>query len=273
MNEQLAVFGLEGKVAVVTGAGAGIGEACARMFAQAGAAVVLSDINVEACERIADELNAQGLEAKAIRLDVTKEEDWADLKCVLQGWKNRWDVLLNNAGIYIGGMLENNTSAQVGKINQINIESVFLGTRTAVESMKLGSIFGNGGSIINLSSIAGLVGVPGHSIYGATKGAVRALTKHSAVEFAKFGYGVRVNSLHPGLIETAMGDQALQDFVDIGVVANVDEAAALLKSAMIPMGRLGNVKDIANAALFLASDASSYVTGIELTVDGGFCAA
>ncbi|MBB5187998.1 NAD(P)-dependent dehydrogenase (short-subunit alcohol dehydrogenase family) [Zhongshania antarctica] len=273
MSNKLGVFGLEGKVAVVTGAGAGIGEACARMFAQAGAAVMLSDINVEACERIAAELNAEGLQAKAIRLDVTSEADWEALKIALEGWKNRWDILLNNAGIYIGGMLENNTVAQVSKINQINIESVFIGTRTAAESMKPGGCFGSGGSIINLSSIAGLVGVPGHSIYGATKGAVRSLSKHSAVEFAKFGYGVRVNSLHPGLIETAMGDQALQDFVDIGVVANVDEAAALLKSAMIPMGRLGNVQDIANAALFLASDASSYVTGIELTVDGGFCAA
>ena len=273
MKDELSVFGLEGKVAVVTGAGAGIGEACARIFAQAGAAVIVSDINLEACERIAADLNEQGFQARAMRLDVTSEADWAELKTVLQAWKNRWDVLLNNAGIYIGGMLENNTSAQVSKINQINIESVFLGTRAAAESMKLGSTFGHGGSIINLSSIAGLIGVPGHSIYGATKGAVRSLTKHSAVEFAKFGYGVRVNSLHPGLIETAMGDQALQDFVDIGVVANVDEAAALLKSAMIPMGRLGNVKDIANAALYLASDASSYVTGIELTVDGGFCAA
>ena len=273
MSNKLSVFGLEGKVAVVTGAGAGIGEACARMFAQAGAAVMLSDINIEACERIAIELNDKGLEAKAMRLDVTNEADWAALKQALKNWKNRWDVLLNNAGIYIGGMLEDNTIAQVSKINQINIESVFLGTRAAVECMKPGAMFGSGGSIINLSSIAGLVGVPGHSIYGATKGAVRSLTKHSAVEFAKFGYGVRVNSLHPGLIQTAMGDQALQDFVDIGVVANVDEAAALLKSAMIPLGRLGNVQDIANAALFLASDASSYVTGIELTVDGGFCAA
>ena len=273
MSNKLGVFGLEGKVAVVTGAGAGIGEACARMFAQAGAAVMLSDINVEACERIAADLNAQGLQAKAIRLDVTNEDDWAALKLALQAWQNRWDVLLNNAGIYIGGMLEDNTGAQVSKINQINIDSVFLGTRAAVECMKPGAMFGSGGSIINLSSIAGLVGVPGHSIYGATKGAVRSLSKHSAVEFAKFGYGVRVNSLHPGLIETAMGDQALQDFVDIGVVANVEEAAALLKSAMIPMGRLGNVQDIANAALFLASDASAYVTGIEITVDGGFCAA
>lgn len=273
MNKTLSVFGLEGKVAVVSGAAAGIGEACARAFAQAGAAVMLSDIDVAACERIAAELNEQDFEAKAIRLDVTSEADWQALTVALQDWKNRWDVLLNNAGIYIGGLLENNSSAQVSKINQVNIESVFLGTRTAVECMKPDAMFGHGGSIINLSSIAGLVGVPGHSIYGATKGAVRSLTKHSAVEFAKFGYGVRVNSLHPGLIETAMGDQALQDFVDIGVVPNIDEAATLLKSAMIPMGRLGNVHDIANAALFLASDASSYVTGVELTVDGGFCAA
>lgn len=273
MSNALSVFGLKGKVAVVTGAGAGIGEACARRFAAAGASVILSDKNLASCKRIAKELNKQGLEAKAVQLDVTVEEDWESLKKTLQQWKQRWDILLNNAGIYIGGMLIDNSIEQVSKINQINIESVFLGTRAAAESMKPNSIFGKGGSIINVSSIVGLVGVPGHSIYGATKGAVRSLTKHSAIEFAKYGYGIRVNSLHPGLIDTAMGGKALQDFVDIGVAANVNEAKELFTSAMIPLGRVGKTEDVANAALFLASDASSYITGIELTVDGGFCAA
>ena len=139
--------------------------------------------------------------------------------------------------------------------------------------MQPGGCFGKGGSVINLSSIAGLIGVPGHSIYGATKGSVRSISKHSAVEFARFGYGIRVNSLHPGLIDTAMAQQVYDDFVDVGLTQSREEATAVLEQQMIPMGRLGTAEDIANAALFLASDASAYISGAELTVDGGFTAA
>lgn len=265
-------FSLQGKVALITGAGNGIGAACARCFAQSGAAVMASDINGERVEALARELVGEGFEVKAIQHDVAKEDDWARVVDALADWYDGWDILVNNAGIYIGGKLEENSLSQLHRINGINIDSIFLGTQFAASAMQPDGRFGRGGSIINLSSIAGLIGVPGHSIYGATKGAVRSLTKHSAVEFAAFGYGIRVNSLHPGLIATEMGHLVFKDFVEVGLASSESEAQKMLENQMIPMGRLGDVQDIALAAQFLASDASSYMTGSELTVDGGFTA-
>lgn len=273
MKMGLDAFSLAGKVAVVTGAGAGIGAAVARCYANAGAAVALTDIDAQRCEAVAAELREAGADVFTLTMDVSRESDWEQLRVALEDWKGRWDVLLNNAGIYIGGSVESNTTEQLQRIHDINVASVFLGTRFAAAAMKPGGVFGHGGSIINLSSIAGLIGVPGHSIYGASKGAVASFSRHAAVEFARFGYGVRVNSLHPGLIDTAMGHMVLQDFVDVGLAPDTDTALSMLRDQMIPCGRLGAVEDVANAALFLAADASSYVTGTELTVDGGFVAA
>lgn len=265
-------FLLDGKVALVTGAASGIGEACARCFAESGAAVMLSDINADKVHAIAKELTDKGCDVQAIAHDVCQESDWQRVVDALADWKNQWHILVNNAGIYIGGKIEENTQAQVTTINRVNIDSIFLGTRFAASEMQPKGRFGQGGSIINISSIAGLIGVPGHAIYGATKGAVRSFSKHSAVEFAAFGYGIRVNSLHPGLIETDMGALVFDDFVAIGLAESIDHAKELLQTQMIPMGRLGSTRDIALAAQFLASDASAYMTGAELTIDGGFTA-
>lgn len=265
-------FSLAGKVALITGAASGIGAACARRFAQSGAAVMASDIDVDKVTALAEELRAQGFDVKAIQHDVAREADWQRVIDALAEWKNAWDVLVNNAGIYIGGRIEDNRLDQLTQINSINIDSIFLGTRFAAKTMQPGGQFGAGGSVINLSSIAGLVGVPGHAIYGATKGAVRSFTKHSAVEFAAFGYGIRVNSLHPGLIETEMGALVFADFVEVGLAESEAQAREMLENGMIPMGCLGSSEDIALAAQFLASDASAYMTGSELTVDGGFTA-
>ena len=265
-------FSLDGKVALITGAAGGIGEACARCFAESGAAVMLSDINAGKVSELANELRESGCEARAIEHDVCQEDGWQRVVEALAEWKNQWHILVNNAGIYIGGKIEDNTRAQVTAINRVNIDSIFLGTRVAATEMQPKGRFGQGGSIINISSIAGLIGVPGHAIYGATKGAVRSFSKHSAVEFAAFGYGIRVNSLHQGLIDTDMGALVFDDFVSIGLAESVEQARNLLQGQMIPMGRLGSSRDIALAAQFLASDASAYMTGAELTVDGGFTA-
>ena len=137
--------------------------------------------------------------------------------------------------------------------------------------MKPGGIAGKEGSIIHLSSLAGLIGVPGFSVYGGTKGLVRIMSKHLATEFGKLGYGIRVNSIHPGLIKSAMGDAVFDRFVDLGFASTVEEAAeAVMQST--PLGSLGQVEDIAAGAVYLASDASRYVSGIELPIDGGWSA-
>lgn len=262
---------LEGKVALVTGAATGIGKACATQLAALGASVMLSDIDEQAGPETATELRAQTYQVEFQSLDVTSESQWqAAIENTLQRFGGL-DVLVNNAGIYVGGTLISNSLDSVRKVHNVNVESVFLGMKHAAKAMQPDGVAGNGGSIVNLSSVAGLVGVPGHTAYGASKGAVRLYTKHAAVEFARLGYGIRVNSVHPGLIATAMGDQAFEDFVEIGLAKDIPEAKALVEQ-MTPLARIGRVEDIANMVTFLASDAAAYCTGAEFAVDGGMSA-
>jgi 3alpha(or 20beta)-hydroxysteroid dehydrogenase len=266
------LFNLQGKVALVTGAARGIGLACAHRLAEAGAIVLITDIDADIANQAAADLCENGWQVSALQQDVTQEQGWIDTidHCVnkLRGI----DILVNNAGIYIGHLLVENTLEQIQTLNRINIESIFLGMKYASLAMRPEGAAGNGGSIINLSSVAGLTGTPGHSAYGSTKGAVRSYSKHAAVEFARFGYGIRVNSVHPGVIDTAMGDLVFDDFVEIGLSDNL-QAATQQVDELIPTGRVGTVEEIANTVLFLASDASSYTTGAELVVDGGLTAA
>ncbi|MEE4146995.1 MAG: SDR family oxidoreductase [Halieaceae bacterium] len=263
---------LKGKAALVTGAAGGIGAACARELAAAGASVMLSDINVADCERLSRSLNASGATTFFSAQDVTSEEDWARVVDATLANCGGLDVLVNNAGIYVGGTLDSNTLANVRRVNQINVESVFLGMKYAALAMKPGGAAGKGGSIINLSSVAGLIGVPGHTAYGASKGAVRLYTKHAAVEFARLGYGIRVNSIHPGLIDTDMGRLVFDDFVEVGLAPDLAAAEAAVLE-MIPMAALGTAEDVARMTRFLASAESGYCTGAEFVVDGGMTAA
>jgi 3alpha(or 20beta)-hydroxysteroid dehydrogenase len=262
---------LSGKVALITGAATGIGAACARELSAAGAAVMLTDVNVEGCETLSNALSASGAIAFSGAQDVTREEDWKRAIGQTVDQCGRLDILVNNAGTYIGGKLEDNTLEAVRWVHQVNVESIFLGMKYAAQVMQPGGSAGNGGSIINMSSVAGLIGVPGHTAYGSTKGAVRLYTKHAAVEFAKLGYGIRVNSVHPGLIDTDMGRLVFKDFVDIGVAEDLAEAEEAVL-ATIPMATLGAVEDIARMTRFLASSESSYCTGAEFVVDGGMTA-
>jgi NAD(P)-dependent dehydrogenase (short-subunit alcohol dehydrogenase family) len=262
---------LQGKVALVTGAAGGIGAACVRALAQAGAKVLATDLDGEACEAVAFSLRAQELEVISMQQDVCDEVRWQDVVATSLRDLGGLDILVNNAGIYVGGTLESNSLDDVNRVYKINVGSIFLGMKYAVQAMKPEGAGGKGGSIINLSSVAGLVGVPGHTAYGATKGAVRLYTKHAAVEFGALGYGIRVNSVHPGLIDTDMGSAVFQDFVDIGLAADIEEAKEYVVN-MTALGRLGTAEDVAGMVLFLASDASSYVTGAEFVVDGGLTA-
>jgi len=250
---------LEGKITLVTGAGneRGLGAATAQRFAEEGAFVYLTDLDAAGAEAVADSIRAAGGEAEALVQDVTSEADWDKVFFAIEKGHGRLDVLVNNAGIAILKPLTMLTAADWEKQNRVNLDSVFYGTKRAVELMRK---VGHGGSIINLSSIGGLVGVPACGAYGAAKGGVRIFSKVVAMECA--AEGIRCNSVHPGMIETAMQDVARRD--------NPEGFKEIVAS--VPMKRLGTPLDIANMNLFLASDEANYVTGAEFTVDGGVTA-
>ncbi len=261
-------FQLNGKVALVAGAGRGIGAECARVLAEAGARVMLTDIDVSACKEVQSQLAQANIECCVMQQDVTEEARWQTVIDETVEQLGGLDVLVNNAGVLDGSLIERDELEQVARLNKINIEPVFLGMKYAAKAMKPDGAAGKGGSIINLSSVAALVGTLGHSAYGATKGAVAAYTRHAAAEFGSLGYGIRVNSIHPGVIETSMGDHVRDTWVSLGLAEDQAAADSLLQS-MTSLGRKGKPRDIALAALYLASDASAYVSGIQLSVDGG----
>ncbi|MBD2859448.1 SDR family oxidoreductase [Spongiibacter sp. KMU-158] len=264
----LKEFQLNGKVALVTGAGRGIGAECARVMAEAGARVMLTDVDLNACTQVQTALLNQGIECCVMQQDVTDEARWQEVVNETIEQLGGLDILINNAGILDGSLVELDSLEQVTRLNKVNIESVFLGMKYAALAMKPDGAAGKGGSIINLSSVAALAGTIAHSAYGATKGAVASYSRHAAAEFGSLGYGIRVNSIHPGVIETPMGDHVKHTWVNLGIMPDEESADAMVKS-MTSLGRNGTPRDIALAALYLASDASAFVTGIQLSVDGG----
>lgn len=251
---------VSGKVAVVTGAGSmeGIGHSCAARLAQEGATVFACDIDAEQGVAGARELSEQGLDVTFLELDVTQEAQWRDvIKQVLEV-AGRLDILVNNAGVAFAATIAETTLERFRWLNNINLRGTFLGVKHGVSAMRRNDP--PAGSIVNLSSIAGHVGLPMYAAYCASKGGVKNLTKAAALECA--ADGIRVNSVHPGLIWTPMNR-----------VNFPDEAAAQLGvEKMTPLGMLGYPVDIANGVLYLASDESSYMTGSTLTIDGGLTA-
>lgn len=246
-----------GKTAIVTGASSGIGRATCVMLAREGAKVVLTDVRDTEGRTVADQIITAGGEAIFIHHDVASEDDWTS---AFDAAKRRFggvDVLVNNAGVLFNASVEETTLERWRWLMSVNCDGVFLGTRAAIVAMR-----GKGGSIINISSIAGLVGFERLSAYGASKGAVRAFTKAAAIEHAKAR--IRINSVHPGGIWTPM----LEEVVGVRGSAAAETAAA----AMHPIGHAGEPDDIAHAVLYLASDESRFVTGAELVVDGGYTA-
>ena len=239
-----------GKVALVTGSAGGIGAATARLLCAQGARVLLTDIEPATVRSVAEQLRDEGYAALAVGLDVSDESDWRAAVSAAESEFGTVTVLVNNAGLCRpGGVTE--TSRQVwDEVIAVNQVGVFLGMRAVIPGM----CQHGGGSIINISSINGLVGSPTGAAYHAAKGAVRLLTKQAAVEYGP--YGVRVNSIHPGVISTPMN-------------AGMDMSERI---RVTPLGRPGRAEEVAAAVLFLASDESSYITGTELVVDGGFTA-
>ena len=247
---------LEGKVAFISGGARGMGAAEVRMFAREGAMVAIGDVLEEEGRQVAAEIGEAGGQAIFFSLDVTSESQWNDAIAATVERFGGLHVLVNNAGIGGGGNVEHTTEAEWDRTMDINAKGVFLGTKAAIPAMRNSG----GGSIINISSQLGIVGVDNSSPqYQASKGAVRLLTKATAIQYA--GEGIRANSVHPGPIITPMTEagRADQDRYDLTI-------------ARIPLGRYGAPDDVAYGVLFLASDESSFMTGSELVIDGGWVA-
>jgi 3(or 17)beta-hydroxysteroid dehydrogenase len=253
---------LKDKVAIVTGAALGLGKATAQLFAREGAKVVVTDVKTAEGEQVAREIREAGGEALFVEHDVSREDAWRTVIERTLAAYGRLDVLINNAGLGIPGNVEQTSLEEWRRLMSVNLDGVFLGTRAAIEPMKRG---GSGGSIVNLSSIEGLVGDPNLAAYNASKGGVRIFTKSAALHCARAGYRIRVNSLHPGYIWTPMVENYLRSQGDV-------EAGRKQLDSLHPIGHVGEPDDIAYGALYLASDESKFVTGSELVIDGGYTA-
>ena len=252
------------KVAIVSGAASGIGRACASRLAEEGAMVVVTDVDgVGGAETVAAIHAASGA-AEFFDHDVTDERAWEDVVAKTVANHGGLHVLVNNAGIGIGGSIVEMTLDDWRRQQSINLDGVFLGTKHAIPAMR----DSGGGSIVNMSSVAGIKGSPRLAAYNATKGGVRLFTKGVALECAQNRWRVRVNSVHPGIIETPIWTKINPELAEDQAPLDPVELAALA----VPTGEVGTPLDIANAVLFLASDEARYITGTELVVDGGLSA-
>ncbi len=254
---------LQGKVAIVTGSAEGIGEATARMFAQEGAKVVVADINQEKGQKIAEEIRQAGGDAIFIRLDVASEENWQEIIAATIEKYGKLNVLVNNAGISQAKDIESTTLEDWNRIMAVNATGVFLGTKYAIAAMKDN---GERCSIINRSSIDGQIAEPGLFTYCASKGAVTILTKSAALCCGEKGYTIRVNSVHPGYVHTALTEEEAAGY---GL-----EPEEYFKKVgkQHPLGCIGEPDDIAYIDVYLAADESKWTTGAEFVVDGGWTA-
>lgn len=259
------------KVALVTGAAKGIGAACAEILAQNGATVIVSDISQEEAQAVVDNIVNSGGSAEFMALDVTQEDQWQRVINETVERHGGLDVLVNNAGIAVVHTLLETSLEEWRRVHEVNLDSVFLGTKYAVDVMRPDGKSGRGGSIINLSSVGGIIGAGGLTSYCSTKGGVRLFSKSVAVECGQHGYNVRVNSVHPGNTLTPMFKKELEDMRDQGVVESIDEAMQFYMDMQV-LQEIGQPQDIASAVLFLASDAAKFVTGAEFVVDGGLTA-
>ncbi|MCC3303766.1 glucose 1-dehydrogenase [Sneathiella sp. HT1-7] len=252
---------LANKVALITGAATGIGLATTRRFVEEGAYVLMTDKNTEVGEAAVKEF---GENARFIAQDVTKEEDWQQVMATITSDTKGLDILVNNAGILSIGdhqTIEDTDLAHWQAIQKVNVEGVFLGCQSAIKAMK-----DRGGAIVNISSVAAIIGTPTLAAYGASKAAVRQLTKTVAIHCANKEYGIRCNSVHPDPVRTNMGDELMEMYG-----GNIEKGWDAIPGR-VPLKAAAEPVDIANCILFLASDEARHVTGSELVVDGGMTA-
>ncbi len=248
---------VQDKVCLITGGTAGIGYASAELMCREGAKVALTDIRAAEGEAAAQTLRDQGYDAIFIEQDVTDEARWKEVVAEVVARYGRLDVLVNNAGVGAGTDLEESDLAHWRFVHSVNLEAVFMGTQNAVKQMKLNG----GGSIINISSIEGIIGDPRSGAYNASKGGVRLFTKSAALYCAEKKYNIRVNSVHPGFTKTPMVDSVSDVFGP--------EDLKRIQSEIV-LGYMAEPEDQGYGILYLASDESRYVTGTELVIDGGY---
>lgn len=256
-------FVLNGKIALVTGGARGLGLAFCTALAEAGAKVVIADVLVDEGEAAVAALCQQGYGVSFLRLDVSSEDDWASAVEVIRRDHGRLDVLVNNAGIAGGGTILDTSLEDWNRIIAVNLTGVFLGCKACIPLIAEGG----GGSVINISSIFGIVSDWLVCAYSASKGGVRAMTKSAALMCGEVRNNVRVNSVHPGFVLTPLVEKSVD-----AIPPEIGEPYMARTVGQVPLGRIGAPEDLAGAIVYLASDASSYMTGSEITVDGGFTA-
>jgi NAD(P)-dependent dehydrogenase (short-subunit alcohol dehydrogenase family) len=268
----MSVYDLTGRKALVTGGARGLGEGMARALARAGAAVVIADIREDLGKATASALREEGSDAEFVPLDVTSDESWTQAMPQAIAYLSGLDILVNNAGVEVTCLLVDLDPEGVRRMLEVNVLGTALGIKHGFRAMRPGgagnSAEGSGGAIVNVSSVAATIAFPGIAGYSATKSAVDRLTRVAAMESGKLGYGVRVNCVYPGLVPTEMGNQLAVDCASIGLFPSPQEAAGAVVG-LTPLGRLGEVPDIADAVVFLASDGARFITGAGLPVDGG----
>ena len=264
----MGIFDLTGRKALVTGGARGLGSGMAAALADAGAAVAIGDIAEDLGKATVEELKAGGKTAEFVQLDVTSESSWEAAVQQTVSALGGFDILINNAGIELSSLVIDINPDDVRRMMDVNVVGTALGIKHAFRAMRPGGAAGNGGSIVNIASVAATIAFPAIAGYSASKSAVDRMTRIAAVESGKLGYGVRVNCVYPGLVPTEMGTKLAMDIVEIGLAPDIQAAIGMVVE-QTPLGRLGEVSDMADVIVFLASDASRFVTGAGIPIDGG----
>jgi NAD(P)-dependent dehydrogenase (short-subunit alcohol dehydrogenase family) len=264
----MSVYELHGRKALVTGGARGLGQGMAEALARAGAAVMIGDLLDEEGAETAQIIGKSGATTGYTHLDVTDEASWEQAVTATVGELGGLDILINNAGLEISSLVVDLDPADLRRMLEVNVVGTALGMKHGLRAMRPGGAAGSGGSIVNIASVAATIAFPGIAGYSATKSAVDRLTRVAATESGRLGYGVRVNCVYPGLVPTEMGNQLAQDMVTLGLFPNVEDCVGAVVG-LTPHGRLGEVAEVADAVVFLASDGARFVTGAGLPVDGG----
>jgi 3alpha(or 20beta)-hydroxysteroid dehydrogenase len=264
----MTAYDLTGRKALVTGGARGLGAGMAEALARAGASIMIGDILADEGQQTAASIRESGAIAGFVTLDVTDDASWDAAVSKTVADLGGFDILVNNAGIEITAIVIDLDPADLRRMLDVNVVGVALGLKHAFRAMRPGGSAGVGGAIVNVSSVAATIPFPGIAGYSATKSAVDRLTRVAALEAGKMGYGVRVNCLYPGLVPTGMGAKLADDMASLGLWPSA-EAAVGDVIGLTPLGRLGDVAEMADAVVFLASDAARFITGAGLPVDGG----